>query len=83
MFGRYDHSSFDALDHIRRVPRPIPETCLVVMEQDTLLKQYIEVVEQEKRQVIRKKKTEETAGRPSMIEAVMDSYLRDVKNSGM
>ena len=84
MFGGNDHSTFDILDHMQRGPWTIPETCVVVREQDVLLKQRIEVVEQEKAAGIKEEThREETAGRPWMIEAVTDSNLRNVRNSGM
>ena len=59
-----------------------PEAYLVVMEHDVLLKQCIEVVEQRKTVGTKEKEDrEQTAGRPSMIEAFLDSTLPEAEKA--
>lgn len=59
-----------------------PEAYLVVMEEhDVLLKQCIEVVEQRKTVGTKEKDREQTAGRPSMIEAFLDPTLPEAEKA--
>ncbi len=58
-----------------------PETYLVMREKDLLLKQTIEVVERRKTGEKEKVDRDETAGRPSMIEAFLDSSLPDAEKA--
>ena len=56
-----------------------PEIYLVVREQQVLLKQCVEVAEQ--RKMVGTKEKEDTAGRPSMIEAFLEASLPDAEQA--
>lgn len=59
-----------------------PDAYLVVMEEhDVLLKQCIEVVEQRKTVGTKEKDREQTAGRPSMIEAFLNPTLPEAEKA--